>query len=163
MTAAFLKVIKGSSAGQVLALSGETVILGRHPLSQIVLDNASVSRQHAQIVEEHGVFLVEDLRSRNGTQVNRQPIRGKTELHDGDEIKVCDYAFTFMLKATGPATPVQQKPNRIIIDGSRQTIDDDYAASEPEIEESDKSVENSSILTSSRASRRFAQRRHLRP
>ncbi len=148
MTAAFLKVIKGSSAGQVLALSGETVILGRHPSSQIVLDNASVSRQHAQIVEEHGVFLVEDLRSRNGTQVNRQPIRGKTELHDGDEIKVCDYAFTFMLKATGPATPIQQKLNRIVIDGGRQTIDEDYVASEPEIEESEKSVENSSILTS---------------
>ena len=103
MTAAFLKVIKGSSAGQVLALSGETVILGRHPSSQIVLDNASVSRQHAQIIEEHGVFLVEDLRSRNGPQVNRQPIRGKTELRDGDEIKVCDYAFTFMRKVTGPA------------------------------------------------------------
>ena len=150
MTAAFLKVIKGSSAGQVLALSGETVILGRHPSSQIVLDNASVSRQHAQIVEEHGVFLVEDLRSRNGTQVNRQPIRGKTELRDGDEIKVCDYAFTFMLKVTGPATPVPQKSNGILIEGGRDTLDDD-AALEPNLEkpeEHEKSVENSSILTS---------------
>ena len=146
VTAAFLKVIKGSSAGQVLALSGETVILGRHPSSQIVLDNASVSRQHAQIIEEHGVFLVEDLRSRNGTQVNRQPIRGKTELRDGDEIKVCDYAFTFMRKVTGPATPVHQKSNRIVIEGGHETIDDDE--SESEIEKSEKSVENSSVLTS---------------
>ena len=147
MTAAFLKVIKGSSAGQVLALSGETVILGRHPSSQIVLDNASVSRQHAQIVEEHGVFLVEDLRSRNGTQVNRQPIRGKTELRDGDEIKVCDYAFTFMRKVTGPATPVFQKSSGIVIEDGYETLDDD-AESGPEIEQSQKSVENSSVLTS---------------
>ena len=150
MTVAYLRVIKGSSAGQVLALSGEPVVLGRHPTCQIVLDNASVSRQHAQIVEEHGIFLVEDLRSRNGTQVNRQSIRGRTELRDGDEIKVCDYAFTFMRKATGPAIPIAPGSSVIAIGGIRETVSSHDAEidSEPELIASEKSLESSSVLTS---------------
>lgn len=147
---AFLKVIKGSSAGQVLALSGERVVLGRHPSCQIVLDNASVSRQHAQIVEDQGLFVVEDLRSRNGTQVNRQSIRGRTELRDGDEIKVCDYAFIFMLQASGPAIPVTGDSKIIAGAISRETtppgpVDID-AESEQDMPASDSS-QNSSVIT----------------
>lgn len=149
---AYLKVIKGSSAGQVLALSGEKVVMGRHPSCQIVLDNASVSRQHAQIVEEHGIFLVEDLRSRNGTQVNKQSIRGRTELRDGDEIKVCDYAFVFMLKATGPAIPVTGDSSVIARVFSRETSQNPLAGldaeSEPDLEAASESSQNSSVITS---------------
>ena len=148
---AFLKVIKGRSSGQVLALSGEKVIMGRHPSCQIVLDNASVSRQHAQIVEDQGIFLVEDLRSRNGTQVNRQSIRGRTELRDGDEIKVCDYAFVFMLKATGPSISVSD--SKILAGIGRETIPaasdsvDLDAESEQDLPAADSS-QNSSVITS---------------
>lgn len=150
LTVAYLKVIKGSSAGQVLALSGEAVVLGRHPSCQIVLDNASVSRQHAQIVEEHGIFLIEDLRSRNGTQVNRNSIRGRTELRDGDEIKVCDYAFMFMRKASGPSIPVSPGSSVIAIGGIRETVSapDPEIDSEPELIASEKALESSSVLTS---------------
>jgi len=151
-TVAYLKVIKGSSAGQVLALSGEKVVMGRHPSCQIVLDNASVSRQHAQIVEDHGIFLVEDLRSRNGTQVNKQSIRGRTELRDGDEIKVCDYAFVFMLKATGPAIPVTGDSSVIARVLSRETSPNPLgnidAESEPDLEAASESSQNSSVITS---------------
>lgn len=150
-TVPFLKVIKGSSSGQVLALSGEKVVLGRHPSCQIVLDNASVSRQHAQIVEDQGVFLVEDLRSRNGTQVNRQSIRGRTELRDGDEIKVCDYAFIFILQVTGPSIPVTSDSKIIAGAVNRETtpsepIDID-AESEQDMPAQDSS-QNSSVITS---------------
>ena len=103
---AFLKVIDGSSTGQILELSGEKVVVGRHPSCQIVLDDASVSRQHAQILHDDGIYLIEDLKSRNGTQVNRVSIRGRTQLRDGDEIKVCDYTFQFLLKSTGPSISV---------------------------------------------------------
>lgn len=103
---AFLKVIDGSSTGQILQLSGQKVVLGRHPSCQIVLDDASISRQHAQILEDDGIYLIEDLKSRNGTQVNRISIRGRTQLRDGDEIKVCDYTFQFLLKSTGPSISV---------------------------------------------------------
>src|SRR5262245_3995863 len=67
---AFLQVVKGANAGQVLELHGERTVLGRHPGCEVVLDNAAVSRQHAQILESHGSYFLEDLRSRNKTYLN---------------------------------------------------------------------------------------------
>ena len=149
---AFLKVIEGSSTGQILSLKGGIVVLGRHPSCQIVLNNASVSRQHAKITEVDGSYLIEDLKSRNGTQVNRQSIRGSTELREGDEIRVCDYAFVFIQKATGPAVSVMGD-SRII--GSQPRQDAARPISAPVEEESEddfpappESMSNSSVVAS---------------
>jgi pSer/pThr/pTyr-binding forkhead associated (FHA) protein len=78
---AFLKVTKGPSAGQVIPLIADGTILGRHPSSQIVLDDGAVSRHHAQLVGEDGTFFIEDLRSRNGTEVNGARISTRTALN----------------------------------------------------------------------------------
>lgn len=96
---AVLKVIQGSCPGQLIELHGERTIMGRHPNCHIVLDNAAVSRNHAQILENHGSYYLEDLRSRNGTLINGQRIRGRTQLSEGDEFKVCDVLFRFFLGA----------------------------------------------------------------
>ena len=69
--------------------------MGRHPNCHIVLDNGAVSRHHAQILESHGSYYVEDLRSRNGTYLNASPVEGRSELSDGDQIRVCDIVVTF--------------------------------------------------------------------
>jgi phosphoserine phosphatase RsbU/P len=95
---AFLKVIKGSCPGQILELIGPRTVVGRHPNCEIVLDNAAVSRHHAQILENHGVYYLEDLRSRNRTYLNKLPVEGRTELHESDTIKVCDVVFRFHLR-----------------------------------------------------------------
>ncbi len=92
---AFLHVIKGSRPGQVLELRGERMILGRHPSCEIVLDNAAVSRQHAQILNRRGSFFLEDLRSRNRTYLNGTPIDARTPLNDADEVTICDIVLQF--------------------------------------------------------------------
>lgn len=94
---AVLKVIKGSCPGQLVELHGDRMVVGRHPNCHIVLDNAAVSRNHSQILQSHGSFYLEDLRSRNGTFLNGHRIRGRAELHESDEIKVCDVLFSFHL------------------------------------------------------------------
>ena len=58
---AVLQVLKGMTPGQVFALSGERMILGRHPECDIVLDVGAVSRQHAVVVRMNNEFYVEDL------------------------------------------------------------------------------------------------------
>jgi serine phosphatase RsbU (regulator of sigma subunit)/pSer/pThr/pTyr-binding forkhead associated (FHA) protein len=92
---AILQVVKGNRPGQILEISGDRVILGRHPSCEIVLDNAAVSRQHAQILLRQGSFFLEDLSSRNRTYLNGTPIEGRTLLSDADEVKICDVVLRF--------------------------------------------------------------------
>jgi len=87
---AFLRVDKGNTTWRVLELEGERTVFGRHPSCQVVLDNEAVSRQHAQILENHGHYFLEDLKSRNGTLLNGKRIDAPVELHDEDLITLCD-------------------------------------------------------------------------
>src|SRR5262249_34178309 len=79
------------------------MVMGRHPSCQIVLDNAAVSRNHAQILESHGAYFLEDLRSRNGTLLNGERVQGRTELKDGDELRVCEIVLRFYQGAPPPS------------------------------------------------------------
>lgn len=92
---AFLKVVKGGCPGQIIELTGDKLKIGRHPSCEIVLDNAAVSRYHAQILQSHGNFYIQDLRSRNRTFLNHEVFEGRTELREGDLLKVCDVMFSF--------------------------------------------------------------------
>ena len=105
---AVLKVVKGSCPGQLVELIGERNVMGRHPSCQIVLDNAAVSRNHAQILESHGTYYLEDLRSRNGTLLNGKKIQGRTEMNDRDEIRVCEVVLRFYegMPEDSESTPV---------------------------------------------------------
>ncbi|QDV51980.1 SpoIIE family protein phosphatase [Gimesia fumaroli] len=94
---AILQILKGKVPEQIIELSGDRVIMGRHPNCEIVLDNVAVSRYHAQILESHGFFYLEDLHSRNGTLLNGTVIEGRTELHENDTISICDIQMQFLL------------------------------------------------------------------
>ena len=94
---AILEVLKGKTPGQLIEVQAERTVFGRHPYSQVVLENAAVSRYHSQIVEVYGDFFVEDLRSRNGTHVNESVVEGRRQLKDKDIIRVCDFTFRFLL------------------------------------------------------------------
>ncbi|WP_437228813.1 SpoIIE family protein phosphatase [Planctomicrobium sp. SH661] len=110
---AVLQVVSGESEGTQFPMVAERTILGRHPTCQVVLNSNVVSRQHAQVLESHGTFYIEDLRSRNGTFVNEKKIAGRTELNDGDEIRLCDVVMQFILYpsiAQMPAQPEERPP-----------------------------------------------------
>ncbi|MBW3542924.1 MAG: SpoIIE family protein phosphatase [Planctomycetes bacterium] len=125
---AFLKVIKGSTPGQILELHGERVVLGRHPKCQIVLGSAAVSRHHAQILESHGNFYLEDLRSRNRTYLNGTAVEGRTEIVDRDEIKVCDITFRFHTQLPPLDSPPPSPDSTVSVGdgdvGYRATVDE---------------------------------------
>lgn len=110
---AFLKVIKGSVPDQVLELTGDRTVLGRHPNCQIVLEDAAVSRHHAQILVSHGTYYLEDLHSRNHTFLNEKMVEGRQELKNGDTLRVCGVAFRFsMLAPKNSRSPDTLRPDQ---------------------------------------------------
>ncbi|RMG40130.1 MAG: FHA domain-containing protein [Planctomycetota bacterium] len=92
---AFLRFVRGGPSEGIVALEKPQVVLGRHPSCDVVLDYAEISRHHARIFENHGSYFIEDLRSRNGTQVNTRPVRDVTPLRHGDRVQLCDVEFVF--------------------------------------------------------------------
>ena len=93
---AILKVLTGVGTGRELAIGGARTTLGRHPQCEIVLENAAISRQHAQILRVGGDYFVEDLTSRNGTYLNGRPLEGRTSLRGGDELQLSDLRLRFL-------------------------------------------------------------------
>jgi serine phosphatase RsbU (regulator of sigma subunit)/pSer/pThr/pTyr-binding forkhead associated (FHA) protein len=109
---AVLRVLNGPNPGELLPLEGASVILGRHPACDIVLQSGAVSRQHARILNADGRFFVEDLHSRNGTFLNGRPIAQRQPLADQDQLTICDLLFTFHLtppEASNVTTPVVRR------------------------------------------------------
>jgi FHA domain-containing protein/zinc ribbon protein len=85
----------GGRAGESFRPAGERTRIGRSPDCDIFLDDVTVSRNHAVLVEENGSFFVEDQGSLNGTFVNRRRI-DRAPLEEGDELQVGKYRMTFI-------------------------------------------------------------------
>ena len=98
--AALLIVKRGPSAGARFLLDRDITMLGRHPDSDIFLDDITVSRRHAEVRREGGEFRITDAGSLNGTYINHQPVDSAT-LANHDEIQIGKFRLVFL---TGPTT-----------------------------------------------------------
>lgn len=108
-----------------LEFEDRSVTIGRHPDCDIIIDDASVSRQHARIESENGVYFIEDLNSRNGTYLNNESIHRSTRLFDGSEINICDVRFIFHLEENSTYQPPRPTVESNIEDGISVDLDDD--------------------------------------
>ncbi|MDO8364982.1 MAG: FHA domain-containing protein [Actinomycetota bacterium] len=97
---ASLVVRNGPQAGEALSLDAPITRLGRHPDSEISLDDITVSRRHAEIVRDGSTYTVRDAGSLNGTYVNHTRI-DEAPLHQGDEVQVGKFRLVFFMKADG--------------------------------------------------------------
>jgi pSer/pThr/pTyr-binding forkhead associated (FHA) protein len=75
--------------------------VGRHPHSDIFLDDVTVSRKHAEFVRAEGGFAVKDVGSLNGTYVNRSRIDAPTVLQTGDEVQIGKFRLLVHLAPAG--------------------------------------------------------------
>ena len=85
------------ASGRCYPLETVTTGIGRLPDNDIVLDDQKVSRHHAVIIDTGTSFVVNDLRSANGVEVQRQRIRGSATLADGDVIRIGGHRFTVQI------------------------------------------------------------------
>ena len=95
---ALLVVKRGPNAGSRFLLDQATTSAGRHPDSDIFLDDVTVSRRHAEFRLEASEFQVVDVGSLNGTYVNREPVDSAL-LSNGDEVQIGKFRLVFL---TGP-------------------------------------------------------------
>lgn len=91
---ALLIVRKGPNMGARFLLDAETTIAGRHPNSEIFLDDVTVSRKHAAFVRDGAGFLVRDLGSLNGTYVARERV-DEAHLEPGQDVQIGKYRLTY--------------------------------------------------------------------
>lgn len=98
---ALLILHPGTPRSERFLLAADTVAVGRHPTSDIFLDDITVSRKHAVFTRRGGKVVVEDLGSLNGTYVNRVVIERPTEVNDGDEVMIGKFRLTFFASEHG--------------------------------------------------------------
>lgn len=98
---ALLLVQRGPSAGARFLLNTDTVTVGRHPDSDIFLDDITVSRRHATFTRTGNGYVVADLGSLNGTYVNRDRIEGDIALSGGDEVQIGKFRLIYITGAVG--------------------------------------------------------------
>jgi Protein of unknown function (DUF3662)/FHA domain len=91
---ASLVLVQGGQPIRTWPLAAAELTIGRAEQSDISLADPGVSRNHARVVREGDDFIVEDLRSTNGTQVNGQPIR-RRRLANGDLLKLASSTLQF--------------------------------------------------------------------
>ena len=95
-----LIVRAGAQAGARFPLSEVTTRLGRHPDSEISLDDITVSRRHAEIERTSDGYVVSDAGSLNGTYVNQERV-DRIVLRHGDELQIGKFRLVFFERHDG--------------------------------------------------------------
>ena len=87
----------GGRVGETFSLQGPRLSIGRRPESGVFLDDVTVSRDHALLVQRGSDYYLDDCGSLNGTYVNRERVDSH-RLEDGDELQIGKYKLTYLLR-----------------------------------------------------------------
>lgn len=90
-----LMVKRGPNAGSRFVLTADVTRAGRHPGSEIFLDDITVSRRHAEFVRQGPGYVVRDVGSLNGTYLNRERLE-EAPLGHGDEVQIGKFKLVFL-------------------------------------------------------------------
>jgi hypothetical protein len=94
-----LWVKRGPNAGSKFVLERDVTLAGRHPDSEIFLDDITVSRRHAEFTRTDAGYVVRDVGSLNGTYLNRERI-DEANLANGDEVQIGKFKLVFLAAGT---------------------------------------------------------------
>jgi pSer/pThr/pTyr-binding forkhead associated (FHA) protein len=115
-----LTVRRGPQPDQSYELSRETVTLGRDITNDIAINDPEVSRHHARLTHTGTGYVIEDLRSTNGTFVNQQRLAAPRALNSGDQIGLGE-TVVLLYEAVGAmlpdGTPAETVPAGVSVPG----------------------------------------------
>jgi hypothetical protein len=99
--AGVLVVKRGPNVGSRYILKDEVTRAGRHPESDIFLDDVTVSRRHAELLRRgDGKIVIRDVGSLNGTYVNRERT-DEAVLAGGDEVQIGKFKLVYLAAGDG--------------------------------------------------------------
>ena len=87
----------GGRVGESFAVDRERTSIGRRPDAEVFLDDITVSRDHALLIQRGDQWFLDDMGSLNGTYVNRSRIESQ-RLEEGDEVQIGKYKLTFHVR-----------------------------------------------------------------
>ncbi|MDR2748482.1 MAG: FHA domain-containing protein [Bifidobacteriaceae bacterium] len=76
-------------------LNTDSTLIGRNESADILLDDNTISRKHAEIIRQSGVWSLKDLGSLNGTYVNGERIENSQVINSGDKIQIGKFHLVF--------------------------------------------------------------------
>jgi 3-deoxy-7-phosphoheptulonate synthase len=82
----YLVGIAGAMVGQMYALEGDRITIGRSRTADLCVEDSGISRNHAVIVRSEAGYEIEDLKSVNGTRVNGRNVEQRRRLSNEDKI-----------------------------------------------------------------------------
>jgi pSer/pThr/pTyr-binding forkhead associated (FHA) protein len=100
-----LVVLRGRSASTAVKLQDGVTVAGRQDDCHLRIRSSQVSRKHCELFEKHGLLLVKDLHSSNGTFVNGKKIDGQRVMEPGDELSIGP--ITFRVEKIGQPAPAK--------------------------------------------------------
>jgi len=83
-----LNFLSGDNTGKIFSIEKDEIILGRENKCDFVIDDVEVSRKHAKIAFREGHYILQDLKSTNGTVINGRKIKKPEVLRNGDIITI---------------------------------------------------------------------------
>ncbi|MBK1990598.1 FHA domain-containing protein [Sphaerospermopsis aphanizomenoides BCCUSP55] len=106
-----LLIIEANTETSV-SVTQDVFVIGRLPECDLFLPFGGVSRKHARIVKTiNGGWTIEDMGSKNGTQINQHPVTSSRELHDKDVIWLGNVKLVVAFSPTLENLPPQYRPN----------------------------------------------------
>jgi pSer/pThr/pTyr-binding forkhead associated (FHA) protein len=94
----------GNTQGQVVEIKLAQFLVGRDPACHLRPASPLISKRHCVLLQGDGKVFVRDLGSTNGTFVNRQPVRGESELHHDDQLMIGPLMFRVRVEAGPPVS-----------------------------------------------------------
>lgn len=95
----------------VVPLLRDEITIGRKEGNTIRLTERNISRQHAHLVKQNGVYKLRDLDSYNGVLVNGQRVQGESAINTGDQIQIGDY--TILVEEEAPKVVAADEPTTV--------------------------------------------------
>ncbi|MGD2077124.1 MAG: FHA domain-containing protein [Chloroflexota bacterium] len=135
----------GLAPGQVIALEDEVLTLGRDPLSDIILDDAEVSRHHARLVLQAGGYAIQDMGSTNGTFVDGKRLAGEPMALNPGQVIMLGSNVTLVYQAIAAVDPMATMVASAAADEPEEIVEEAPPVVEEVVEEVAAEVEVPSV------------------